>query len=160
MFAIGAWGALASCQPMPSEGEQDRQASESSDEGDTFACGTPEDSDIYRVGLWHEGSRVRVAFVDAFPAPPQLYDNTWIISITDLDGVPLNDAGVEVLPSMPIHGHKGSVPSEVRSMEQPGQYQLDPVYLAMAGLWAVELRITETDALAHDTVTFTFCIEP
>jgi len=101
-----------------------------------------------------------VRFVDAMPAPPARFDNTWIIEVVDLaSGMPVDDAVLEVDPRMPDHNHGTSIQCEVTAMAAPGQFQLDPVNLFMPGLWEVELDFTLADETT-DRVVFKFCVDP
>lgn len=141
------------------------EAASSGDESPTTGpaggqdCSDESRDDEYMLGLERSGAQVTVRFVDAMPAPPARFDNTWIIEVLDGTGTPLDDVALEVEPYMPDHMHGTSIATKVTAMEEPGQLELDPVNLFMPGLWEVRLRFTMADE-STDEVVFRFCVDP
>jgi hypothetical protein len=122
-------------------------------------CSDETRDDVYMLGLERSGEQLTVRFVDAVPAPPARFDNTWILEVVDLTGIPVADVALEVEPYMPDHMHGTSIATKVTVMDEPGQFELDPVNLFMPGLWEVRLRFTMPDT-TKDEVVFRFCVDP
>jgi hypothetical protein len=122
-------------------------------------CSDETRDDVYMLGLERSGEQLRVRFVDAVPAPPARFDNTWILEVVDGTGIPVDDVALEVEPYMPDHMHGTSIATKVTVMDEPGQFELDPVNLFMPGLWEVRLRFTMPDT-TKDEVVFRFCVDP
>jgi hypothetical protein len=122
-------------------------------------CSNETRDDVYMLGLERSGEQLTVRFVDAVPAPPARFDNTWILEVLDATGTPVDDVALEVEPYMPDHMHGTSIATKVTAMDEPGQIELDPVNLFMPGLWEVRLRFTMADA-STDEVVFRFCVDP
>lgn len=98
--------------------------------------------------------------------------NVWTVKITDaVTGAPLDGLSIQVTPRMPDHPNHGTLAVVVTPLGA-GIYDLDPLYLWMAGLWNVKVDIQRSDAggaaagaggaagaaLASDTATFPICI--
>ena len=80
-----------------------------------------------------------------------------MLSVTDMGGAPL-DATITVTPMMPDHGHGTPVEAVVTpSADTPGEYEISPINLFMAGLWEVTLDLDLSEA--SDSVVFAFCVE-
>lgn len=82
--------------------------------------------------------------------------NTWRVHLTDADSQPLAGAKLKVTPYMPVHQHGTSVKVGVSDLGA-GEYELDPLYLYMAGYWEIIVNVTATDGSA-DTLTFPVCV--
>jgi hypothetical protein len=150
--------ALVACD---SGSSQDESNDESNDEstGAVQDCSTETRDDTYMLGLTKAGEHVQVKFIDAVPAPPARFDNTWTVELLDMDDAPMPDMPMAVTPFMPEHQHGSTVVTHVEPGAEPGQYVLDPVNLHMPGLWDVTIDVTLPD-MTTDSVTFTFCIDP
>jgi hypothetical protein len=120
-------------------------------------CAAETRDDEFAIGLSKSGQLVTATFVSADPALPIKGDNTWVLSITDLGGAPLDGLTIQVTPMMPDHGHGTAVVAEVMATGNPGEYTLTPVNLFMAGYWEVTLDVT-SDA-GQDSVMFGVCVE-
>ncbi len=140
-------------------GDADDGNDEGADDGPSNPCETEDRDDTYMLGLTKTGEQVKVKFVDAVPAPPARFDNTWTVEVLDMDDMPMDGMELEVTPFMPDHQHGTTVVTNVEEGAAPGQYVLDPVNLHMAGLWEVTIEITLPDSTT-DSVVFAFCIEP
>jgi YtkA-like protein len=88
------------------------------------------------------------------PDPPIRGTDNVILSITDAAGAPVDGLQIDAQPWMPAHGHGTSVVPTL-SAQGGGRYQLQNVYLYMAGTW--ELRLTFSGP-ESDTATPTFDI--
>jgi hypothetical protein len=149
--------ALASCSE--SEDEGDSANDDGNDDGPTDVCASETRDDTYMLGLTKAGEQIQVRFVDAVPAPPARFENTWTVEVLDMDGMLLDDVSIEVTPFMPDHNHGTTVVTHVEPGENPGEYVFDPVSLHMAGLWEVTIDVTLADETT-DSVVFAFCINP
>ncbi len=160
IFGLSLAVSLSGCD---SEGSSGSDSGESSDAGQDSVCADEDRNDTFAVGLSRSGAHVTVEFMEASPAPPDRGENTWTVKVTDAGGQGLTDAELEVVPWMPDHGHGSSVIVEVQAMQTPGEYQLQPIDLFMAGLWEVRLNFTlpgeaEGETI-EDQVVFAFCVE-
>ncbi len=147
-----------------SHGDHDGTHDSDTHEGETHDsetggvdCSMEDRADDYAVGLSKTGTTVSVTFVSADPAPPALDDNSWVVSVTDLGGAPIEGAEVTVTPRMPDHGHGTPVVAEVTAGTNAGEYMINPVNMFMAGLWEVTMTL-DGEGLA-DEVVFSFCVE-
>jgi hypothetical protein len=123
-------------------------------------CAAETRDDDYVLGLERSGEHVTVRFVDAMPAPPARFDNTWILEVLDVTtGMPVDGVVLEGEARTSNHTHRTSIATKVTVMDAPGQLELDPVNLFMPGLWEVRLHFTMPDA-AEDEVVFRFCVDP
>ncbi|MGE0326121.1 MAG: FixH family protein [Polyangiaceae bacterium] len=118
------------------------------DATDTFSAGL---SKMTTTGMFE------VMLMDADPAPPAKLANTWMVHIKDANGDNVSGATLTVNPNMPAHGHGSSKAVAVTDMGD-GMYQLDPVYMQMAGHWAVPISVTM--GADTDSAQFDFCIAP
>lgn len=122
-------------------------------------CGDIDRADEFGVGLSKTGEMFTVTFMDATPAPPIRDFNTWTLKVEDGDGDPVDELEWEVFPWMPDHGHGTPTPVVVSPTGEPGEYELDPLNLFMAGLWTIDLVLAMPEDGGEDTVQFAFCIE-
>ncbi|MBC8070126.1 MAG: FixH family protein [Deltaproteobacteria bacterium] len=122
-------------------------------------CAGEERDDVYMLGMEKSGTALTVRFVDAMPAPPARYENTWTLEVLDASGAPVDDATLEVEPFMPDHNHGTGIAAVVTKLEAPGQLEIEPIDLFMPGLWEVRLRFTLADQ-TRDDITFSFCVDP
>ncbi|MFO7561541.1 MAG: FixH family protein [Enhygromyxa sp.] len=123
--------------------------------GETHGSDCEEETrdDEYMVGLSKSGDSVTVSFVTADPAPPALGDNTWTVTLSEPDA-----SITAVTPFMPDHDHGTPVEAIVTATANPGEFEISPVNLFMAGLWEVTLDIS-TEAGTPEQVVFAFCVE-
>jgi len=118
--------------------------------------------DIYRPGIDKVGAKtgVRVAILEAVPAPPSEEDNAWRLLVTDANGEPVNDAKIVVIRTMK-HGdstHGDPRPMQVSPLSTPGEYQIEEMWLNMPGLWKITIELRAEDGqTAVDSVDFSFC---
>jgi hypothetical protein len=120
---------------------------------------TCQEADVYERGLQKPGDnrRVNVAIVDAEPAPPQpeVY-NKLRVRVTDGSAQPMYDVTLVIDTLMPEHNHGVTVPIKVTPLGQ-GEFELNPLYLFMAGLWEITVIVMQ-GSNELDRVTFSFCI--
>lgn len=136
----------------------DTGASETGPHDETATgCAAEDRDDTFAIGLSKSGVTVTATFVSADPAPPIKGDNTWVLSFADAMGAPLDGLTISVVPMMPDHGHGTPVVAEVSPTGNPGEYQVTPVNLFMAGYWQVDFELSTTDM--QDTLMFGFCVE-
>jgi len=130
---------------------------DSGEAGDEVSCVGDPRVDTYVASLEKVsllGMKVKIQ--TASPAPPANGVNDWLLTITDANGQPVENATLAVTPFMPDHGHGTSVRPVITS--QPGGiYDVNPLYLFMPGVWRVSVTV-QTDG-GSDGVFFWFCIE-
>jgi hypothetical protein len=150
------------------EGDDERADDEHADadthgethgETGTSDCAAETRDDDFAIGLSKSGTLVEATFMSADPAPPIKGDNTWMLSLTDLDGQPLADLDIVAIPTMPDHGHGTPIVAVVTALETPGQYEITPVNLFMAGYWQITLDVTLPGEGGQDSLMFGFCVE-
>jgi hypothetical protein len=142
------------------EHEHDATAEDDDADAGPSGCAAEDRDDVYTLGLERSGEHVMVRFVDAMPAPPARFDNTWVLDVLDpATGMPLDDAELTVEPYMPDHNHGTSIQCNVEKMAEPGRVMLEPVNLFMPGLWDVRLHFAMADGTS-DLVVFRFCVDP
>jgi hypothetical protein len=127
--------------------------------GDTGGslCEDETRDDEFAVGLSKSGVGLTATFVSADPAPPIKGDNTWVLALTnDLDEA-VDGLTIVVTPMMPDHGHGSPIEAIVTATGTPGEYEISPVNLSMAGYWEITLDIT--NGQDQDAVMFGFCVE-
>lgn len=116
-------------------------------------------SDPWTAGLSGTTDRLgrTVTIEVATPAPPDVGDNSWQISIADAAG-PVSGLAPVVTPWMPLHGH-GLTPADYAGSEGAlGTYQIATFDVIMPGLWEFTVD-TEAGAGEPDVVTFALCAE-
>jgi hypothetical protein len=80
----------------------------------------------------------------------QIHD--WIVHLENSDGVPVENAVIEVGGGMPQHNHGFPTSPEITQELGSGDYQLKGVKFNMAGWWELQLTISADNE--SDTVTF------
>lgn len=123
-------------------------------------CTKVSGADEFVVGLAKDGNSgaLDFAMMSADPAPPARGDNTWIVSINDMNGAPLEGASLTVTPFMPAHQHGTPISVKIMPAGAPGQYELSPVNLWMPGVWETTIRATSMAGTQSDSALYTFCI--
>lgn len=113
------------------------------------------DAQEFAVGLSATSPLGRVVSIrTATPAPPDVGDNAWVLTVVDEAGAPMGGLTPAVTPWMPLHAH-GLVPADYFGAEvEPGAYEIEPFDLIMPGLWEFTV-----DLGAGDGVVFKFCAE-
>jgi hypothetical protein len=136
-------------------------AVDADDGGATFAgCAGDPRGDVFTQGITKAGfgNRLQVRLVTAQPGPPIKGVNTWTVEVDDMLGVAQPGAMIKVSTFMPDHQHSSPVAAVVTARPTTGQYQVDPLYFFMAGLWQITLDVT-TSAGVNDAAMFSFCVE-
>ena len=130
------------------------------DDGDeTVNCAEEDRDDTYVAGLAKNGQMGKLTFtlVEATPAPPARYDNTWILQLTSVGAAaPVTGAAMIVTPWMPDHQHRSPSAVVVEPLPEAGKYKLEPVNLWMPGFY--ETTIEAQDGQNVDKAVFKFCI--
>ena len=88
------------------------------------------------------------------PDPPIRGDNRVRLDVTDAAGMPIDGLDLTMQPWMPAHSHGTSVTPAV-APQSGGVYEVDNVYLYMAGTWQLRLSFSGTET---DTATPVFDI--
>lgn len=152
--AVATVALSALCAGCGSDSEEPQGSGGS---GNTFSCS--QQTDTYSVGLAKDSSKgtFRVELMDAEPAPPQKRTNVWMIHLSDAQAAHLSGVDVRVTPRMPEHGHGSTEQTAVTDLGD-GMYELNPVFLHMAGYWVIEISVTQGGQT--DTAEYEFCITP
>jgi hypothetical protein len=146
-------------------------ATEASGDGGTVAisaaCAADNRKDIYTAGLAKTASDLSVSMTSseflpsgsaADPGPVQKGMNTVTILVTDANKAPVDGANVSLVLLMPDHGHGSAVTPTVKPLGG-GKYEVDNVWLSMAGLWRFTFSIIPTGANAPKEAVYQFCID-
>jgi len=96
---------------------------------------------LYKAGLTPESEPVAINAMQS-----------WTLTLTGADGVPVEGASVTIDGGMPMHGHGLPSAPQVTESLGDGRYLVEGVKFNMAGEWVINLAI-EAPAGA-DTVTF------
>lgn len=112
-------------------------------------------------GLTATGAHgLTVTLESSVPASPARGDNGWSVTVRDADGAPLESARLVVSARMPDHGHMSPTTPAAAPTDEAGQTNVSGLDFFMAGVWLIELQITESGAEEPaDRVSFTLCIE-
>ncbi|MDQ3333949.1 MAG: FixH family protein [Myxococcota bacterium] len=109
------------------------------------------------AGMQKTGTSGKLVFtlVQATPAPPARFDNTWVVQLTSAGAAaPVTGATMVVTPHMPDHTHT-PISDQGQAMPEAGKYQA-PVNFWMPGLWQTTIQATAgTDT---DKAVFVFCV--
>lgn len=129
--------------------------------GEEVSCTDDARVEMVAGGLTEKGGAgFTVTFDSGEPEPPARGDNVWSVTVLDPEGRPLTDVLLVVAAHMPDHGHMSPTTPEATPTDTEGHATISGLNLFMAGVWAVDVSITSTDAEKPlDSVTFTFCVE-
>lgn len=152
VLAIG--GAALGCSS--SDSSASTTASSASSSG-ASVCAGEAGVQTYSPGMIEAGvaGHLKLAIMDATPAPPGRGNNTWMVAVTDDAGKPVDNATLSAKSCMPKHGHCATVKPVITPMGG-GNYQLTPLDLFMPGLWQVTINVAGTQT---DQAVFSFCVE-
>jgi hypothetical protein len=150
---IGLLAVLSSLLACSSDNHESSGDAASSDGGPTVSCQSDPRVDTYVANLSKASpsGQLKVALVSSDPAPPIRGTNTWTVKVTDAGGNPVANADLTVTPFMPDHGHGTTIKAAI-TPKGDGNYEIQPLYLFMPGVWRV------TIALGKDSVEFFFCV--
>ncbi len=105
-----------------------------------------------------EEDAVVAVLLDASPAPPQRYENDWVVEFRDPDGEPLEDVELtRVQPFMPAHNHDGTFDPTIEEGDEPGQFVVKAINLWMPGTWEVRFWV-ESESAGEDYIVLDACI--
>lgn len=121
------------------------------------ACAADARKDVYAAGLSKGAGGLSVRIASATPAPPAKGLNQVMLELTDGAGAPVEHATITLTPFMPDHGH-GSPVAPVVTAAGGGRYGVEDVYLPMAGLWTLTVKV-ETAGAAPREAVFSFCLD-
>ncbi len=121
-------------------------------------CAADGRKDIYTAGLSKPAGRFSVKLVESRPGPPIKGTNAMTLEVLDASGQPLDGATITVTPWMPDHAHGSAVKPEVTPLGG-GKYDVEKVYLAMAGLWQIKIAVQPPGATALEETMFQFCLD-
>jgi hypothetical protein len=92
------------------------------------------------------------------PISPAIGTNVWTLDVADAAGKPVDGATFTIKPWMPDHGHGTQIVPSATPMGVPGEYQIKPLYLFMAGLWQITFTVQSAASSTPDTVVFSVCL--
>ncbi len=121
-------------------------------------CAADTRKDIYTAGLSKPAGTWSVKLLESRPGPPIKGTNAMTIEILDAGGQPVDGATVTVTPWMPDHAHGSAVKPVVTPLGD-GKYDIDKVYLAMAGLWQIKVSVQPPGGGPLEEATFQFCLD-
>jgi hypothetical protein len=81
--------------------------------------------------------------------PPLNQMHSWLITLRNADGAPLDGARIRVEGGMPAHDHGLATRPEVTAEQGEGRYLLEGVRFHMAGEWLLQLQIEHGGQLYH-----------
>ncbi len=91
---------------------------------------------------------VQLALLTADPPVPLAGENTWTFALRNADGSAVTEPAGTVITAdafMPDHGHPSSLVPSV-TLQPDGTWRLERVYLTMAGVWRITLKIAQPTA--------------
>ena len=134
-----------------------RAAGASAPDADVSCTDDASQPDSYMANMAKPGAAGAMTFVleRADPAPPGVYDNTWLLKLLDASGQPIVDATFPTIKTwMPLHGHPSSV-APTAAANGDGTYTIG-LYLFMPGLW--QITFDAQSGGQTDSAMFTFCV--
>jgi hypothetical protein len=146
-------------------GVSPHDASVGESDGDFVSCPPPGDPvDDYHVDLTKPGTNGALTFtlVDSDNAPPQRGISTWRLQLTRADESAVTGPVVGRVRIPHSHGHPPPIQPETTFDATQGLYVATPVYFFLAGYWAADFAVFETNTDAEaplDSASFYFCIE-
>jgi hypothetical protein len=144
---------IAACgDPTPHAGHTD------TDTG-LVTCQTDPLVQAYAQGLIVASTdgQVRLQLVASEPGPPIAGVNKLTVRMLGSDSKPLSGATLAAgLPSMPHHGHSGSVLPKATA-NPDGTWTVAPLQLSMAGVWRVPFTV-QSGGVERE-ISLHFCIE-
>lgn len=81
--------------------------------------------------------------------PPLNQMHSWLITLRNAEGVPLDGARITVDGGMPAHDHGLATRPEVTAERGEGRYLLEGVRFHMAGDWLLQLQIEHGGQVYH-----------
>ncbi len=81
--------------------------------------------------------------------PPLNQMHSWLITLRNADGAPLDGALIRVEGGMPAHDHGLATRPEVTAEQGQGRYLLEGVRFHMAGEWLLQLQIEHGGQVYH-----------
>lgn len=138
-------------------GDDDQPGGASGAPPPPMGCAADTRKDVYTAGLSKPAGALNVKLVESRPGPPMKGTNAMTIEILDAAGQPVDGAMVTVTPWMPDHAHGSAVKPEI-TPAGGGKYEVDKVYLAMAGLWQIKVSVQPPGG-GLEEATFQFCLD-
>jgi hypothetical protein len=134
------------------------EPSEPGQNHEDVATDTCEEDEPFTANMSRTGAAgYDVTLVSSVPAPPERYDNTWVLRVRDPEDALVTDAELVVVPLMIEHGH-GSNRDAIVTNHGDGTYTAERVNFMMPGAWDTTVRVEDAEGTLLDRVTFTFCI--
>jgi hypothetical protein len=121
-------------------------------------CAADTRKDIYTAGLAKPAGSFSVKLVESRPGPPIKGTNAMTLEVLDAGGQPVDGATITITPWMPDHAHGSAVKPIVTPMGG-GKYDVEKVYLAMAGLWQIKVAVQPAGGGPLQETMFQFCLD-
>ena len=97
---------------------------------------------------------IQVVLVEARPAPPVRFGNTWDLEVRDAAGAVVPVTTLGVVPFMPDHGHGTPEPPLPVAGVEPGTFSMGPFDLWMPGIWELRFAVDREGTVSFATMTF------
>ena len=127
------------------------------DDEEAVNCEEEMRDEPFSAGIQKMGSTGTMMFtmVEATPASPARFDNTWIIQLTTAGAAaPITGAAMQVTPHMPDHTHT-PLTEPGTAMPEAGKYSA-PVNMWMPGFWQVTIQASSGSD--SDKAVFKVCV--
>lgn len=127
------------------------------DDGQQVNCAVEARATPYTPGMTAAGDNgITVELMSSDPAPPIKGNNDWHLRVLDSGGQPMSSATIDVIPTMPDHGHGTDAPI-IMPLDEAGEFMVAEVYLRMPGYWQVAVDVTAGNVT--DQMIFHICVE-
>lgn len=122
-------------------------------------CVDADGTEPYEAGMSKVGDSGALTFTldSADPAPPDLDDNDWTLTVTDGAGVGVAGCVLTAIPFMEDHGHGTNEPSS-EPTDAAGTATIPAMEITMPGVWRFTVT-AECDDGTEDEAVFRFCVE-
>lgn len=121
-------------------------------------CAAEPRKDEFAAGLSKPAGSLSVTLIESRPPLPIKGENAMTLEIRDAAGQPLDAATVTVTPWMPDHAH-GSADKPIVTPKGSGRYDVEQVYLVMAGLWQIKIAVQPQGSATSEETMFLLCLD-
>jgi YtkA-like len=121
-------------------------------------CAADNRKDTYAAGMSKTAGSLSVKLVESKPGPPIKGTNAMTFEVRDTAGQPVDGATLTVTPWMPDHAH-GTPTKPVVTPAGGGVYNVEKIYLPMAGLWQIKVAVQPAGGGPLQETTFQFCLD-
>jgi hypothetical protein len=127
-------------------------------DGDQFTCDGDEDSLAPGTTKVGAGGKLKLKIVEAIPAQHYVQNNELIVTVTDANDQPLDDANfTSIIPFTAKHDHGTPVDAKWEAAATAGDYRLYDINYVHQGPWKLDMELSAGGET--DSVGFVFCIK-